>query len=705
MKKYTLLIIALLFAGFTFASAQATLKSYGQSPRDADSSATDIFDVAYNGLSTVGIGTQMYFVGSDTLALTGASWLVDTAPATSTAAITVTADLDNMNQAAVFTPDLEGEYVVIFSHNGSSDTLNIVAGTYLGISNANGCGCHGDIVSKWEVTGHADMFVRGLDGTLSSHYGEGCISCHTTGFDPNADNDGFDDFGFAYPDSATLVSWGSTDGHLFDGAYDKAVTEFPDAMKRANIQCESCHGPASAHIASTDKENDPQISVDINTDNCALCHDSGTHHAFPDQWEYSGKDATEFDGRGFHGGHAAGAFVSYAGGRGSCAPCHSGSGYIQWVKEGKPTNSSGLPTGTLVLPKAVNISCAVCHDPHDNTKLHQLRLSDTQLGDGTPVTFADYGTGAQCMECHRSRRVAATYAADTSNASSHYGPHHGPQADMLIGKNAPDFGIELPSSPHAAATKNACVDCHMAGDLVDADGNVNHVGGHSFNMNDAEGNDHVESCAQSGCHGPIGTSFKDKKYYINGNADLDGNGTAEGLQLEVKGMMDKLALLLPPVNDADVSMSQTGNLTPEIMKAGYAWTWVYEDRSMGIHNPAFTVALLKAGIEELGGVTAIDYPKNGMPQEYQLSQNYPNPFNPTTKIDFVLAGAGHVQIEVYNVLGQKIATLINEERVAGPHTVDFDASDLSSGLYFYKIQVKSSNAVQYQAFNKMILMK
>ncbi len=86
------------------------------------------------------------------------------------------------------------------------------------------------------------------------------------------------------------------------------------------------------------------------------------------------------------------------------------------------------------------------------------------MGDGTPVTVDIYGTGAQCMECHRSRRNAADYTEDPSNGSSHFGPHHGPQADMLIGANAPDFGWELPSSAHAAALENACADCHMYGD-------------------------------------------------------------------------------------------------------------------------------------------------------------------------------------------------------------------------------------------------
>ncbi|MCB9209224.1 MAG: hypothetical protein H6609_07555 [Ignavibacteriales bacterium] len=80
---------------------------------------------------------------------------------------------------------------------------------------------------------------------------------------------------------------------------------------------------------------------------------------------FSGFDATEFDGRGFHGGHQIGAFVGYAGGRAACAPCHSGAGYVQWIKEGRPSDDLGLPAATTDLPDATNFNCVTCHDPHN----------------------------------------------------------------------------------------------------------------------------------------------------------------------------------------------------------------------------------------------------------------------------------------------------------------------------------------------------
>jgi len=83
-----------------------------------------------------------------------------------------------------------------------------------------------------------------------------------------------------------------------------------------------------------------------------------------------------------------------------------------------------------------------------------------------------------------------------------------------------------------------------------------------------------------------------------------------------------------------------------------------------------------------------------------LMQNYPNPFNPSTNISYSLPRSSFVTISVYNILGQKVKTLINKNESAGNYTVNFDASRLSSGVYFYSL--KAGNYIQTK---KMILMK
>lgn len=88
------------------------------------------------------------------------------------------------------------------------------------------------------------------------------------------------------------------------------------------------------------------------------------------------------------------------------------------------------------------------------------------------------------------------------------------------------------------------------------------------------------------------------------------------------------------------------------------------------------------------------------PASFELKQNFPNPFNPTTTINYSLPNSSFVKLVVYNSIGQEIATLVNETIAAGNHSVEFDASNLSSGIYFYKLQAGS-----FVDTKKMILLK
>ncbi len=92
--------------------------------------------------------------------------------------------------------------------------------------------------------------------------------------------------------------------------------------------------------------------------------------------------------------------------------------------------------------------------------------------------------------------------------------------------------------------------------------------------------------------------------------------------------------------------------------------------------------------------------RNVQPNSYSLSQNYPNPFNPTTNINFSVAKASNVKLIIYNILGQQVATLINNYMNAGTYTYQFNAANLASGVYLYSLEAGS-----FRMNKKMILLK
>jgi hypothetical protein len=111
---------------------------------------------------------------------------------------------------------------------------------------------------------------------------------------------------------------------------------------------------------------------------------------------------------------------------------------------------------------------------------------------------------------------------------------------------------------------------------------------------------------------------------------------------------------------------------------------------VGVINASYLCATT-VGVEGQG---------NEIPQSYSLSQNYPNPFNPMTNIRFAIPNSGLVKLVVYDMMGREVKTLVNQSMGAGNYTVDFDASDLSSGVYVYTIK-----AGDFTDTKKMVLVK
>ncbi len=99
-------------------------------------------------------------------------------------------------------------------------------------------------------------------------------------------------------------------------------------------------------------------------------------------------------------------------------------------------------------------------------------------------------------------------------------------------------------------------------------------------------------------------------------------------------------------------------------------------------------------------ITSVAAAYAAAPVTFQLLQNYPNPFNPSTVLEFVLPRSEHISLKIFNVLGQLVATLVDDQLSAGRHAVRWDASAVSSGVYFYRLQ-----STDFTQTRKLVLMK
>jgi hypothetical protein len=146
----------------------------------------------------------------------------------------------------------------------------------------------------------------------------------------------------------------------------------------------------------------------------------------------------------------------------------------------------------------------------------------------------------------------------------------------------------------------------------------------------------------------------------------------------------------------DSSIGNATGLTTAEMKTESTFTdagWDFDNVWEIIGDNYPTLQMKKVDVNE--GNRSLIYPTR-----FVLEQNYPNPFNPTTVIEFALPKQAAVKLSVYNILGEKVAELVNGTLSAGYHSVSFNASDLSSGIYIYKI-----TAGNFVSVKKMMLLK
>jgi len=276
--------------------------------------------------------------------------------------------------------------------------------------------------------------------------------------------------------------------------------------------------------------------------------------------------------------HSVGAIaVDYAGGRASCAKCHSHEGFIQYAVFGKVL-------GDITNPSAWE--CSTCHGLHKTFENvdYAMRMSDPVISDAHGSTN-DMGHNSNlCATCHQSRTAEPNTASpgETFKISSiHYGPHHGAQSNVVAGIGFAE--IDGPADYPTAGSNyhltyngepNACTGCHMG--TFDA---VSKGGGHTYNPN-------LSACIE--CHD---TEMDDFNY--------GGRQTVvEELLVELRDLLIEKGVV-EYVEADDAYEPIVGTYPMLYAQAYYNWIGLEEDRSLGAHNPKYVTALLTNSIDAL----------------------------------------------------------------------------------------------------------
>lgn len=262
--------------------------------------------------------------------------------------------------------------------------------------------------------------------------------------------------------------------------------------------------------------------------------------------------------------HGSGTVFVRMGTRLPCAACHSGATFSERIAAGLNPNEV-----ESFVPNPTRQDCRACHQIHTTFTRDDFALESTDPVEYFAVEGAtfDGGLGNLCANCHQPRRDAPV-AEDgmISGISEHWGPHHGPQSSMLLG--VAGAGVEGSPSAHYMLVEDTCITCHMGPDRV-----------HTFEPE-------VSRC--QACHSDA--------------EDFDING----VQTQVEALVDELGEKLV---EAGVLSENSPDGHPIVTEApenvGNAlWNWIYiahEDKSMGVHNSDYTIALLEAGLAAFEG--------------------------------------------------------------------------------------------------------
>jgi hypothetical protein len=614
--------------GVGFSETIANVEVMAVSPRTVAAAPDDVFDEVASGLNVVGIGEKVYMQpraihGFD---LGGATWELIGRPTGSDADLS-----DTEGTLVTLVPDAAGLYLVELTpldplmQPTDPVVQRIYAGVWIGSgtfnthdapntgipSCANAC-CHSgsdqprlNVVDRWLGTDHANKLQMHLQGMRGEEYDVSCLPCHTVGFKESAFNGGFDDIAVSIDyDLQNIIDLIHEAGQTGTDNWPQLPAEL---QRHASIQCESCHGPGSQHLGFILEDDHGIGGVNLSTNQCAQCHD--TDLVFGDrfyQWNESSHPVTQ----DASDGHVTD--------NNTCRACHTGEGFVHGVIKKEP-----IPV--LTQDEYHGITCSACHDPHGSEYPNSLRTANiATLPNGKVVSEA--GTGGLCMNCHHSR-VADPESTAVANSR---GAHRGPQADMLQGTGMVAFGLPVVgNSAHTTIVEDTCTACHMA------ESNSQLVGGHTYAMRaSTPGGDIINAenaCAT--CHTGL-----DSTYDRTARGDYDGDGTVEGIQTEVKGLLALIRtglLNLPGTTlgaDGTISVTTAGFAAwnDDQKRAFYNYNFAINDGSYGIHNTSYVVQMLQRSYQGAYGHSILnDYPDIDLRGPVQPSTVVPPTPTPT----------------------------------------------------------------------------
>lgn len=341
----------------------------------------------------------------------------------------------------------------------------------------------------------------------------------------------------------------------------------------AGLFLASCEGPMGP-VGDTGPEGgkgDPGTTLA-----CAECHNNNSNAiAYSAQWSESI--------------HANGGNAAYAN-RTGCVQCHTSQGFLEYVAEGS--------TAAISVPEnPMQINCLTCHKIHrtfsaDDWALTKPGAQTLEMKYAGADVVWDKGSSNQCVFCHQARSVSPVptpNGADFEITNTRIGPHHGPNANLILGKLPFELaGTDHPANPHASTVKG-CVSCHMSTPYG------YQAGGHNMALRyDSHGTETRLNTGCTSCH-DIGSS----PYTAFNNKIAD-------FQAEIAEKLEHLEaqLILAGIYDTSSELAKKGTFKANAVLAYLNYNTIKEDRSLGIHNPGYSEALLDKSISAM---TALGY--------------------------------------------------------------------------------------------------